>query len=96
MRKAWLPRPIAKNEYRQLSCSMRAGKLSPSARKALLAVPPSSAATPSAQAPDTRPTAAAVPVQFATARRQAGRSALLNLTSSGSVARPREALSTNE
>ena len=39
---------------------------------------------------------AAVPVQSLTARRQAGRSVALNLTNSGSVARPREALSANE
>ena len=42
LRNAWLPRPSAKNEYRQLSCSSSPGSVSPSARKAALAVPPSS------------------------------------------------------
>ena len=32
--KALLPRPSAKNEYRQLSCSSRPGRIRPSARKA--------------------------------------------------------------
>ena len=34
LRKAWLPRPSAKNEYRQLSCSISPGSVSPRARKA--------------------------------------------------------------
>ena len=42
--------------------------------------------------PAARPTIKAVPVQFATARRQVGRSVPLNLIISGSVARPRDAL----
>ena len=63
--------------------------------KASLVVPFSATAATSTQAPSTRPTTAAVPVQLLTARRQIGRFMPLNLTSSGSVARPRDALSAN-
>jgi hypothetical protein len=69
LRNAWLPRPSAKNAYRQLSCNSSPGSIRPSARKAPLAVPSSSAAATSTQAPATMPTTAAVPVQLATARR---------------------------
>ena len=52
-------------------------------------------AAASTQAPATRPTITAVPVHLATARRQVGTCVPLNLTISGSVARPRDALSAN-
>ena len=94
--KALLPCPSAKNEYRQLSCSSRPGRIRPSARKARPGVPPSSAAATSAHAPVIRPVTRAVPVHCATARRQLFTPVPLNLTSSGSVARPREAVSANE
>ena len=64
----------------------------PSARKASLGVPCSTMAAAMAQAPATSPTVSAVPVLFAVARRHAAGWALLYLTTSGSVARPREAL----
>ena len=92
---AWLPRPCAKNEYRPLSCSSSPGSVSPRAIKASPAVPPSSRPATMAQAPATRPTISAVPVQRATARRQVGRYVPLNLTTKGSVQRPRDALSAN-
>ena len=38
-RNACLPRPRAKNANRQLSCSMRSGRVTPSARKAILVGP---------------------------------------------------------
>ena len=40
LRNAWLPRPWAKNEYRQLSCSIRPGSVRPRAKNASRAVPP--------------------------------------------------------
>ena len=43
--------------------------------------------------PVTTPVTVAVPVELATARRQVGESVPLNLTISGSVDNPREALS---
>ena len=95
-RKAWLPRPSAKNANRQLSWSISPGIVRPIATKATFAVPPSSTAKASIAAPPTRPTASAVPVQLLTARRQARVWAPLNLTRSGSVDSPREAFSTNE
>ena len=95
LRNAWLPRPSAKNEYRQLSCSRSPGSVRPSARNAARPAPPSNAAAASTQAPAAKPTTAAVPVQPATARRHVGRSVPLNLTISGSVARPRDAVSAN-
>ena len=70
LRKAWLPRPTAKNAYRQLSCSSRPGRVSPRARNASRAVPLSKVAVASEHAPVTMPTTRAVPVQLATARRQ--------------------------
>ena len=75
---------------------MSPGNVSPSARKANFAVPLSSAVAIRTNEPETQPTSAAVPVQLATALRQIGGFAPLNLTSNGSVARPRDALSTNE
>jgi hypothetical protein len=69
-----MPRPRAKNENRQLSCSSSPGSVSPSARNASLALPSSTPAAISTQAPLTRPTVAAVPEQAATARRQVGTS----------------------
>ena len=92
-RKACPPRPTAKNEYRQLSCSVSPGKVSPSARNAIRVVPLSSAATVRMMAPVVRPTVKAVPVHLVMARRHVGMSVPLNLTRSGSVARPRDALS---
>ncbi len=50
-RKAWLPRPRAKNAYRQLSCSIRPGMVRPIATNASWAVPPSRTATASIAAP---------------------------------------------
>ena len=95
LRKAGLPLPSAKNEYRQLSCSSSPGRVSPSARKAPFAEPWITTAAASTPAPVVRPTAAAVPVQRATARRHVRRSVPLTLTSSGSVARPRDAVRAN-
>ena len=92
---AWLPRPSAKNANRQLSCSNSPGNVSPSAKKASLAGPSSRAAATSTTEPVARPAITAVPVHITTARRQVGRSVPLNLTSSGSVARPRDALRAN-
>ena len=95
LRNACPPRPSAKNENRQLSCSRSAGSVSPSARKADLAAPLSTVVTASTQAPVTTPTTPAVPVQLPTARRHVWRSTPLNLTSSGSEARPRDAFRAN-
>ena len=50
LRKAWPPRPAAKNAYRQLSWMRSAGSISPSARNACQHVPGVSAATASTQA----------------------------------------------
>ena len=51
LRNAWLPRPSAKNVYRQLSCSIKPGSVSPSPRKASLVVPLSRAVASSTQQP---------------------------------------------
>jgi len=68
----------------------------PSAMNAPLAVPCSTSPAATASTPVSEPTSSAVPELLPTARRQAGRSAPLNLTISGSVARPREAFSAKE
>ena len=92
---AWLPRPSAKNAYRQLSCSKSAGSVSPSAMKASRAVPSSNKAATNAPMPEISPATAAVPAHFATARCQVGKSVSLNLTCKGPVTSPRDALSRN-
>ena len=70
LRKAWLPRPSAKNANRQLSCSISPGSVSPRARKASLVVPQQHGRR-STQAPVTRPTSRRAGAA-ATARRQIG------------------------
>ena len=84
LRNAWLPRPSAKNEYRQLSCSISAGRVRPRARNACPAVPLITAPAASTKTPMIRPTIVAVPVHLATARRQTRTRVPLNLTISGS------------
>ena len=93
---ALLPWPSAKNEYRQLSCTSRPGRIRPRARKAGRGPPCRAAAAASAAVPAISPTTRAVPVVRAVTRRQAAGLTPLNLTSIGSVARPREAVSMNE
>ena len=58
-------------------------------------VPVSKAAATNAHVPMAMPETSAVPAERLTAQRQAVGSASVNRTSSGSVARPREALSAN-
>ena len=93
--KARWPRPAAKNAYRQLSWSIRPGSVTARARKASLAVPLSRYAATRAPMAATMPTKKAAPLELATARRQVLVSVPLYLTTSGSVPRPRDALSTN-
>ena len=74
---------------------MRPGNVRPRAIKPTATVPLSNAAAMNAHVPIAMPATTAVPPERLTAQRQAFGSASVNRTSSGSVARPREALSAN-
>lgn len=85
---------MAKNEYRQASWSSSPGSTTPRQANAAPTLPPSSGQSATHSAPMTAPTPSEVPVERDTACRQDASDTPLNRTTRGSVASPRETLST--
>ncbi|AOW90401.1 hypothetical protein BC342_32145 [Streptomyces olivaceus] len=88
------PAPAAKNAYRQASCSSSPGSTTPRQANAGPTRPPISRPSTRHGTPMAAATPRAVPEERATASRQAVSGTPLKRTTSGSVASPRETLST--
>ncbi len=88
------PVPAAKNAYRQASWSSSPGRTTPRHANAGPTRPPSASPAARHATPMTVPTPSAVPDDRAAAPRQDSSGTPLNRTTSGSVATPRETLST--
>lgn len=85
---------MAKNENRQASCSSSPGSMTPRQANASPTRPPRARPIARHATPMTAPTLSAVPEDRTTAPRQDASETPLKRTTSGSVARPRETLST--
>lgn len=92
--KALRPVPAAKNAYRQASCNSSPGSMKPRQANAGPTRPPRARPSTTHAAPMAPPTPSAVPDDRATALRQDQSGTPLKRTTRGSVARPRETLST--
>jgi len=88
------PVPAAKKENRHASCASSPGRTTPRQANAVPIRPPRASPATTETAPRAAPTPSAVPDARATAPRQAASGTPLKRTMSGSVARPRETLST--
>lgn len=85
---------MAKNEYRQASWSSSPGSITPRQANAGPTRPPTASPATRHATPMATPTPSAVPDDRATAPRQDASGTPLKRTTSGSVARPRDTLST--